>query len=255
MLQDRHRMLLAQIGGGAFAIPTFSGSHAIFGDATQGYIECYSSGTITFSKPMTVDIFAVGGGDGGGSGTTTSTYAEGGEGGKSGAYSTLTAQELRGSYTVVVGSGASSSSFGTLLTARGNSGISGGSGGRAYNSPGAGQVAIKKGSNGKTGVYPFEDSTFNRVCGTGGGGGGYASSGSVIAGGTGGAVGGGDGGTAGYTYSTGVITVTAGKEGIANTGGGGGGGGAVFTDYHGNQKASGGIGGSGIVIIRWGYAA
>ena len=254
MRQSRLAVIKAA-GGAAFAIPTFSGSHAIFGDATQGYIECYSSGTLTFPKAMTVDIFAVGGGDGGGSGTTTSTYAEGGTGGKSGAHKTLTAQELKGDYTVIVGSGASSSSFGTILTASGNSGISGGSGGRAYKSPGAGQVSIKKGSNGKTGVYPFEDSTFNRVCGTGGGGGAYASNGGTIGGGTGGAVGGGDGGTAGYTYSTGVITVTAGKEGIANTGGSGGGGGAVITSEHGSKKASGGAGGSGIVIIRWGYAA
>ena len=253
-MRDRRRMLLSQLGGGG-AIPTFDGSHAVFGDATQGYIECYSSGTITFSKALVVDIFAVGGGDGGDSGTTTSTYAKGGTGGKSGAHKTLTAQELKGDYTVIVGSGASSSSFGTILTASGNSGISGGTGGTAYKNPGAGQVAISKGSNGKTGVYPFGDSKFNRVCGTGGGGGAYASNGSTIGGGTGGAVGGGDGGTAGYTYSTGVITVTAGKEGIANTGGGGGGGGAVLTDYHGNQKASGGIGGSGIVIVRWGYAA
>lgn len=252
-MRDRRRMLLSQLGGG-LAIPTFDGSHAIFGDAKQGYIECYSSGTLTFPKAMTVDIFAVGGGDGGGSGTTTSTYAEGGTGGKSGAHKTLTAQELKGDYTVIVGSGASSSSFGTILTASGNSGISGGSGGRAYDSPGAGQYSLQNGYKGKTGVYPFGDSTFNGVCGTGGGGGANAT-GSTASGGAGGAVGGGTGGSAYYSYSSATITTTNGTAGVANTGGGGGGGGAVLTTYHGNQKASGGIGGSGIVIIRWGYAA
>lgn len=47
-----------------FALPEFTGNHAIFGDETAGRIELYESGELTLS-PGVYDIFAVGGGSSG----------------------------------------------------------------------------------------------------------------------------------------------------------------------------------------------
>ncbi len=70
-----------------------------------------------------------------------------------------------------------------------------------------------------------------------GGGGGATNGASPAVGGAGGAGGGGNGGTRDQ----------AGGGGVANTGGGGGGAG-----WSGSEPRNGGVGGAGIVIVRWG---
>lgn len=225
------KLLMASIGGGAFVIPSFTGSYSLFGDAKKGYIELYSSGTLTFSTSATVDIFAVGGGKNGISG---GLYYYSGDGGKAGANFTLLKHKLSsGEYTITIASATGNTSFGDIQTTSAT----------GVGTPGAGvgtegSFSKKNGLSGSAGDYPFGDSTFARVQGTGGSGG--------IQQGTGGAGGAGGGGAGGA--GTGSSTTNKGKPGTANTGGGGGGGGNQT-----GQHGKGGSGGSGLVIVRWGY--
>lgn len=64
-----------------FALPEFTGNHAIFGDEVSGRIELYESGDLTLS-PGTYDVFAVGAGAGFSfrTGNTDSNQAKGGGG-------------------------------------------------------------------------------------------------------------------------------------------------------------------------------
>lgn len=225
------KLLMVSIGGGAFVIPSFTGSHSLFGDEQKGYIELYSSGTLTFSTSATVDIFAVGGGKNGISG---GLYYYSGDGGKAGANFTLLKQKLSaGEYTITIASATGNTSFGDIQTTSAT----------GVGTPGAGvgtegSFATKNGIRGSNGGYPFGDSTFSMVQGTGGSGG--IGGGKGGAGGSGGGGAGGSGGTSGHLRN--------GKPGTANTGGGGGGGGNVSGNH-----GTGGAGGSGLVIVRWGY--
>lgn len=253
----------ANTGGSSLAIPTFSGSHAIFGDAKQGYIECYSSGTINFPKAATIDVFVLGSGLKGGNGTAPFDFrASGGAGGKGAVGSTLNAIDVEGEYTITVASACSSTSTANKSTAFGitantttNNGGAGGT--SSISSSGGSSDNAKKGTNGTS--YPFGETsgTFYKQLGAGGGGGGtgyyngQSGSGGNGMNGSGGTLGGGKGGSGSFGGAT---------AGLANTGSGGGGGGAyVSMDSSGNydtpEKNNGGNGGSGIVIIRWGYAA
>ena len=227
----RHSRRFVLISGeGAFVIPSFTGSYSLFGDAKKGYIELYSSGTLTSSTSATVDIFAVGGGKNGSSGGMR--YYSGG-GGKAGANFTLLKQKLSsGEYTITIASATGNTSFGDIQTTSAT----------GVGTPGAGvgtegSFSQKNGLPGSAGDYPFGDSTFSMVQGTGGSGG--------IGGGKGGAGGSGGGGAGGTgdTYSS----SRNGKPGTTNTGGGGGGAG-----NSGGNHGTGGSGGSGLVIVRWG---
>ena len=225
------KLLMVSIGGGAFVIPSFTGSYSLFGDEPKGYLELYSSGTLTFSTSATVDIFAVGGGKNGSSG---GMYYYSGDGGKAGANFTLLKHELSsGNYTITIASATGNTSFGDIQT---TSATGVGTPGAAVGTEGS--FETKNGIRGSNGGYPFGDSTFSMVQGTGGSGG--------IVGGKGGAGGSGGGGAGGSGTASSVTR--NGKPGTANTGGGGGGGGNV-SGNHGN----GGAGGSGLVIVRWGY--
>ena len=255
-------------GGGSFAIPTFDGSHAIFGDEKQGYIECYSSGTLTFPKNGVVDVFVLGSGLKGATGTASgsgNTYsgsgnATGGKGGSGAVGVTTTAVMVeKGSYTIVVagecsstGTANASSAFSTTaknVTSNGGKGAYATASWSDYSMTSSNKTAGTAGSGGTS--YPFAETsgTFFKRLGAGGGGGGGRAAGWSYAGGySGGTLGGGNGGS----YSGGSqINCTAGS---ANTGSGGGGGGAA--SYGSTlSKFTGGNGGSGIVIVRWGYAA
>lgn len=231
----RHSRRFVLISGeGAFVIPSFTGSYSLFGDAKKGYIELYSSGTLTFSTSATVDIFAVGGGKNGDGGYL---YYYSGEGGKAGASFTRLKEKLSsGDYSITIAASTGNTSFGDIETTSAT----------GVGTPGA-QVGTsdsfvkKNGLAGSDGDYPFGDSTFAMVQGTGGSGG--------IQGGTGGAGGAGGGGAGGGgAGGTGSASTIDGKTGTANTGGGGGGAGNI----NGNH-GKGGAGGSGLVIVRWGY--
>lgn len=230
-MRGSRRAIINSIFGGAFVVPSFSGSYSLFGDAKKGYIELYSSGTLTFSTSATVDIFAVGGGKNGSSG---GLYYYSGDGGKAGANFTLLKHKLSsGEYTIIIASATGNTSFGDIQTTSAT----------GVGTPGAGvgtegSFSKKNGLPGSAGDYPFGDSTFSMVQGTGGSGGVQAGTG-----GAGGAGGGGAGG-AGGMFGAGEN----GKPGKANTGGGGGGAG----NSNGNH-GKGGSGGSGLVIVRWGY--
>lgn len=278
-MEDRRRMMLASLDDG-FVIPTFSGSHAIFGDEKQGYIECYSTGVLTIPKDCVIDLFVLGSGLRGetgtaeGSGTSSSgmgrsTGGKGGNGAES--KNVFGLKVAKGNYDITVGAACSSTSKANASTAFGTTANSvktnGGRGGYAYAVWGGGDdsnntsTSGTKGSNGTS--IPFTESTlpdsvdsksmwFNKLLGAGGGGGGGRAAGWKYAGGyAGGTYGGGYGGKFSSTATGNQTDCTA---GAANTGSGGGGGGAAAYG-HTQYELNGEIGGSGIVILRWGFAA
>lgn len=232
-----------------FIVPIFTGQHAIFGDETQGRIECYSSGELTLDS-REYDVFLVGGG--GAAGYT------GGAGGGGGYTKTVLKREMEGiTYSVIVGSGGTKLSGGggnaggassvdnisatggmnssnSTPSAKGGDGGSGGGGGH-YETTGPGGNGGSNGSNG-TGYYGIGQGVTTRDFGettgalrSGGGGGAQRKSkdDGPFPMGRGGEGGGGD--------ST--------KNSTPNTGGGGGT----------SSVSSNGYGASGIIIIRWGY--
>ncbi len=268
------RFSLLSSGGNIFAVPSFDGSHAIFGDKEKGYIECYSSGTITFPKSGVVDVFILGSGLRGAKGTADGTgntsdgmgRSTGGKGGNGATGKTILAHNVdKGSYSITIGGACSSTSTANASTAFGQTAntvaSNGGKGGYTYAVWGSGDdsnntsTSGSKGSNGTS--FPFAESTLNgsvnsssiwnkKQLGAGGGGGGARSSGWKYAGGyDGGVYGGGKGGK----YSGGVQSDCT--AGVANTGSGGGGGGSAAYGASLSQF-DGQPGGSGIIIIRWG---
>lgn len=235
----RHSRRFVLLSGAGYAVPTFDGSYSLFGDAKKGYIEIYSSGTLTFSKMTVVDVFVMGSGlrgvDGSENSSGTISYDYGGAGGKGAKGATYTGIEAMGDYAITIAATCSSTSTANASSAFGNSVRTTGASG------GAGSDCSSNGKNGSSGVsIPFGDSAnFPTNYGGGGGGGGgskYDSSiavGSSYMPGSGGSVGGGKG----------AFTSAAGAGG-SNTGGGGGGG------Y--GTRLKGANGGSGLVIVRWG---
>ncbi len=233
------KLLIGSMGNGLI-VPEFTGSHAIFGDGIAGFIEIYSSGTLTFSKKTIVDVYVMGSGLKGANGSETTSgttyYQYGGAGGKGAKGATYTGIEAMGDYVINIAATCSSTSTANASSAFGNSvRITGASGG-------AGSDCSSNGKNGSSGVsIPFGDSAnFPTNYGGGGGGGGgskYDSSiavGSSYMPGSGGSVGGGRG-----------ALVSEAGAGQTNTGGGGGGG-------HGT-RLKGENGGSGLVIVKWGF--
>ena len=229
--------MIFNIGGSAPApLPAFTGSHTIFGDGRAGFIEIYSSGTLTFSKKTVVDVFVMGSGLKGANGSAVSgtpSYDYGGAGGKGAKGASYFGIEAMGDYAVTVAAACSSTSTANASSAFGNSvrttGASGGAGANEAN-----------GKNGSSGVsIPFGDSNnfpLNYGGGGGGGGGSRNNGTSSISyqPGSGGSVGGGNG-----------AFISAAGAGEANTGGGGGGGSGT--------RQNGANGGSGLVIVKWGF--
>lgn len=204
--------------------------------------------TISFSKDVDVDVFAVGGGQAGGGGSAyTLQYAYGGDGGNGGGIVNRSmALSKDTAYSVAIGgSGASTTAFGLTAEAGGSS--NGGNGARMGTDQ-AEPLDPRDSSEGGPGAYAFGDANTQYNPGTkygaGGGGGGCAMSASnTKAASNGGNTGGGSGGVG--------DPASAGSAGQSNTGSGGGGGGGA--SHYGGQwgaTGAGGLGGSGIVIIR-----
>ena len=254
----------------SFAIPIYTGSHTIFGDEQKGYIECYSSGTITFPQAGEVDVFLLNSGLKGASGSSSGyATAKGGAGGKGGSGQTFSAIPVEGSYSLSVAATCTSLTSANKSTGFGNqinqvSTNNGGAGSTSTISGSSGSSTnAKAGSNGV--AYPFNENTVNadvdensiwykHKLGAGGGGGGtgYTNASNGFNGGTGMAGAGGTfGGGAGGSMSS------TGKAATANSGSGGGGGySSVYLgssgEYDSPTTKAGGNGGSGIIIIRWG---
>ena len=238
---------------------TYSGSAQLIDDGNFNWrLRLLTSGTLTFSHlgsgASSVDVFLVGGG-GGGAGSPYGNYGGGGGGG---GYTRTEAKTIAlTSYAIVIGAGgaggdnrsnggtggttsafgvtASGGTGGTGGSSAGQRGANGGSGGGSSGGTGGSDGSDGGGINGDTGA-PWGGTgqhtttrEFGESSGTlyaGGGGGASNRLDDIFAGGSGG---GGNGG--GW-----------GAPGTDNTGGGGGG--------VGYTRGSGGVGGSGIVIIR-----
>lgn len=269
---------------GGIDLPVFDGSYAIFGNEEQGYIEMYSSGTLTLSNGL-YDVHLVGGGASGSAGDYSTDYQDyimtwsnpGGAtegfgfsagGGKTQKPTPLPSYQANTEMAQGSAGGSGGGAAGSYSFPNGKSGGSNGSAGASQTS------AYFGGAGQGTTTYDFQDPTWTLRAG--GGGGGASNKGqSYYDGGAGGAGGGGKGGHYGK-YAVG--------HGVANTGGGGGGtkisayagggGGSGYTttvfaqqlggDYpiviaSGGPSTSGkvanmsGAGGSGIAIVRWGY--
>jgi hypothetical protein len=189
---------------------------------TTGYDSSISFGS------STIYLAKGGGGGGHGNGSTGANGGSGGGGDTTGfAGGTAVNTNIpNGIYGNSGGNGETQSAGGTYA---------GGGGGGAG---GNGAAPLQFGGNaygGNGGVGRQLNITGTATYYAGGGGGGVFSSLNRIAG-TGGSGGGGNGGT----FSTGV-------DGTANTGGGGGGGGGGTA----GSSLAGGVGGSGVVIIRY----
>ncbi len=270
-------------GGGKPLEVNYTGSCKIVAEtATKGYIECYSSGTLSFIDrlPQTVDVFLVGGGGGGSS--VGSTYTGGGGG--AGGY-TKTFYKVKPSTPISIyvgaggtaGSNGGSSTYTGLTSAPGGNGANSSNGSNGGSAGGGGNILSSTiwssggvaGSNGGNGINPTDDGKsgagingtgqgtpttdfFGRIHAGGGagGGGGNTSGSNYSGGGSGNAPGsssfingsGSDGG-----LGTVGLVMSSGGPGGGGYGGGGGGGG------YGSPRGIGGTGGSGIVIVRWGY--
>ena len=186
-------------------------------------------GTYTWTVPAGVSRICVEVWAGGGNGASGDWNTGGGGGGGAGGYGYSCFTVLPGTtYTIVVGSAASNSSFGgTLLNATGGtngSGVNGGAGGTSN-----GNILKINGGSGKSGVSSI----------------------GLLAGGDGGSAGnGGAGGSAGgkgYCTVNGVSVACPSSAGVSPGGGGGGGGTVTSSKFNG----SGASGGNGKVVINW----
>lgn len=262
-------------------------------DASVNNVQVKGQQTFTSSGVFTVpayvrklQVFLVGAGGSGGKSDYYQRAGEGGPGGGGGYTLTTTIDVTPGSnYQVSIGAPVAvstanngvnksgSSSFGSLTasggegnyswyypTNRAGSGGNGGSGGghigesSNYDAGDGGSdgsdgyrhaSSVGSGIGQHTTTRAFGESNGTLYSG-GGGGGGYVARDSQTYGsvGLGGAGGGGNGG---YSSS---VTYRLGHPGGANTGGGGGGGGCTKSSA---SNYEGGLGGSGICIVRWGY--
>lgn len=237
MLELRRRAIIAAASGG-MVLPTYTGTYNLVGDAQQGYIELLTDGTLTLS-PFTYDLCLVGGGNNGGAGSIGAYsasgglyyYGKGGNGGAGGRVLNLALRKLGGDIACTVSGAGGNSVLGDWSSASGQNAGAGGSGATRQSAS----------TQGGSGVNAFADANFPIVAG--GGGGGNAGLVNDLA--SVGMNGGGDGGRRRTGYN-----------GTANTGGGGGGGGASLGDSVKSSDItvySGGAGGSGIILIRWGY--
>lgn len=234
-------------GGGKISAEmiAFDGSFDFAEDGSNWELALYSSGTLRFKgTPGVVDVFVV---DGGKPGSDARNAAgDGGAGGNGGNYKNTPIRLKRGvQYQVTIGeSGGSSSVSGGNVTVDASDG--------AHKNGGKGASMTSGSSNvneeGDDGVYAYGEETDTTIIANlhgvlfapGGGGGhgvtaNYVYSSSHGGKSTGGITGGGSGGGAGN-----------GSKGTGY-GAGGGGGASVAPD---GVKGTGGLGGTGIILIR-----
>lgn len=233
---------------------SYTGSSKLVIEGNQNYkIAFLSSGIFQISEKIKADLFLVGGGAGGGTSTLTNWGGEGGGGGYTATYNSISINE-NSNYSITVGPEANADTNGNPTSAfsytvsggikgSGNTGGGGGSGGGAAGFTDTGPAGGSNGSNGGSNASAtggsgqgvttreFSESTGDLYAGGGGGGAGYTSSAARSLGGAGG------GGLGG-------IYKSFGGNALQNSGGGGGGSGL---------NRDGGLGGSGIAIIRFLY--
>ena len=229
---------------------TYTGNCLVTGNSYEYKIKFLTSGDLSTTEDLNIDVFLVGGGGSGG------RYGGGGGGGGYTRTERNITAEKNTTYAIVVGDGgAASTGFGYTANpgsngggsggVGGNGGSGGGGGGNVYNYGTGAGAGGSNGGNGYTGQFAggtgqgtttreFGEETGDLYAGGGGGG---AYNNSYGAGGAGG------GGAGGYGPNSGGVTGGS-SAGVANTGGGGGGG------NNNSGTGYGGAGGSGIVIIR-----
>lgn len=217
----------------------------ITGSKPKGYEIITSSKYWTCPEGVTsVDVFLVGGGYNGNNGSITSYGAYtsthiGGHGGNGGnRYTKKGVSVVPGqTYQIVVGASNGGNSTALGYSSSSGTNASGGSGSVTIHSMSEGTLHPQRATKGADGQLPFGDTSItDRLYGAGGGGGGVYGNPEYL-GGYGGTYGGGKGNNDGSGYS--------GANGY-----GAGGGGASDNAYYYNK---GGTGGTGCVIIRWGY--
>ena len=258
-VNNRAKLIYSGSGAAGFELPSFTGSHTIFGDKNAGRIELYESGTLTLA-PGTYDFFAVGGGGSGGAATNSdaTNITPGGGGGCTNTKSGYSVPRKYACQIQIGAGGTNGSGGGTIaktpdgkIIISANPGISqqiassknyGGDGGSGGSDGSNGRFGTNYGKY--TGVGTGQGTTtrmFAEATNTlfAGGGGGSAG-GRSYSNGAGGA---GGGGASGMNRN--------GTAGTPNTGGGGGG----FYDGNTSSTIRPGAGGSGIIVIRWNNVA
>lgn len=231
------KILISSTPGPAATITTYTG-YIVFKFTASATLN------VGAGAPGTADVFVVAGGSSGSPTTPIEIGGDGGAGGRTTASPSF-AITANSPIPVVVGSTGTNSTFGPVTSSGGSAGGVG-SGGQV-------NTSSLPGGDGPTNDY-LTGSSQNW---SGGGAGGSGMRSAPIAtpaypAGSGGATGGGPGGTgrksnpipSGYSPTP----ATPGSPGTANTGGGGGGGGSNPNVL---PVASGGTGGSGVVIARF----
>ena len=252
-------MPIANVGMGRapWRLPTYTGTAEIFGTKDKGYMVIKSSGTLVFPGSGTIERVQMGSGLAGATASSMTGQAAGGAGGAGGGMWTRAAFKVKRNeeYQITIAAACSSttdanitSSFGGDTTPDGR-GASGGTRGSATSTE-----ATNAGNGGDGNKTPWSGSNpipaLGSFCAGGGGGGAWIRVGNEFhsaRAGTGGSPGGGNGGK----YST-SHTSAAGYDASPNTASGGGGGGRHYGEDP-IVRGVGGKGGSGLVIIRWGY--
>jgi hypothetical protein len=224
------------------ALPSVSGG-TLSSDATYYYRTFLASGAITVNGgSLSLDMLIIGGGGGGGGG---SPYGVGGGGGAGGVEYLASQNMNSGSYAVAVGSGGLANTTGGNSSITGFVAAVGGGFGGGGNGI-SGGIGGSGGGGGGSGGYGYGGSAGTSGQGYGGG---WAQGGAWAAGGGGGAGGVGQsasstvgtGGIGTYAYSTWASATSTGVGGYYA----GGGGGSAQPSWNGGLGYSGGSGGGG----------
>ena len=223
--------LLTNVGGTSLSLATGGSGYTItVGDG--GIIGTPTSNGGNGYNSLFYNITSIGGSGGGSAYPSPTSPSTGGSGGGSNAYANTP------------GSGTPNQGFagGTAYGSNAGNGSGGGGGSSAVGANGL-VSAGGNGGNGTTNAITVSSGTGPYYAGGGGGGQWLWQYSGTPTPGTGGTGGGGAGGTS-------VGSAYDGNAGSANTGGGGGGGSAKYTDGP-VAGVNGGLGGSGIVILRF----
>ena len=254
------KRLIMGSGRDDWGLPQYTGSYTRGGNVAKGWMILKSSGVMTFPGSGTIERVQCGSGFAGESASSNQLGASqsGGNGGNGGGMWTKAAfSVVKGvAYQVTIASACSSTSAANITTSFGGSTTTTGTGGaggtKGTANPTSTNTNPTAGQDGPK--VPWSNSNpipeLGRYCAGGGGGGAYSRYGQsatqVI-----GASGGSPGGGAGGYYSNNNPTATGGNA-TKNTASGGGGGGRRYGQDP-ILAGTGGKGGSGVVIIRWGY--
>ena len=238
--------------GGVAQLPLYTGSHVIYGDWKQGWIEMLTSGVLTVKRSLArrgLDIYLLETGESGEASLwKQGSYALGGSGGKGGDWIEHYGVALSGSYDVLIGAVTTLGSYTTEGQSNGKAG-----GTRTISSAPVTKYTAHKGTDGRipfSGHSPLSGGYAKLKLGPGGGeGGGYYQLGTDPDD---------PNGYPQYLHETGGGyggSAVKNGAGVTNTGAGGNGGTAPDnpSNYDYGRSIPGGAGGSGIAIMRWGY--